>query len=188
MSAPVVSPAVAVPPAPPAEAPLTLAEAAQLRFLDPAQLTFFQVGATLRLTIADECSYLQVVVLRTFPLTHPEAYYSLRDGAGKEIGVLLEPGALAPAPRALIAAAVTRRYLVPTIRRITAVVERFGTVEWSVATDRGVCQFTTRDLRDNLVTRGGQHYLLTDVEGNRFSIPDLTALDAASRERFLQHL
>jgi hypothetical protein len=63
-------------------APGTLEDAAQLRILDPKQLRFFRPGATLRLTIEGEASFLKVAVFRTFPLTLPQGYFSVCDGAG----------------------------------------------------------------------------------------------------------
>jgi hypothetical protein len=66
--------------------------------------------------------------------------------------------------------------------------ERFGTVDWDVETHRGRRGFTTRDLRENVLRPGPRHYLITDVENNRFEIPDLDALDPASQGALLRHL
>jgi len=168
--------------------PLSLAEAAQLRFLEPKKIRFFKVGATLRMTIEDEACWLKVAILRAFPLSVPTRYFSVRDGGGKEIGMLTELETLAPACRALVEAELERRYMVSIIHRVLSVKERFGTVDWDVETNRGRCRLTTRDLRENVLRSGPGHFLLTDVENNRYEVVDLNALDAQSQSALIRHL
>ena len=48
-------------------------------------------------------------------------------------------------------------------------------------TDRGIREATLRDARDNVVYLGESRLLLTDAEGNRYDIPDISALDPRSR-------
>ena len=165
-----------------------LAEAAQLRMLDPARLRFFKAGAALRLTIEGEYSVLKVAILRAFPLTLPRQYYSVRDGGGKEVGLIVNPVNLEPESRRLVEADLERRYMTATVRRIRSVEERFGTVDWEVETQRGRNRFTTRDLRDNVLRPTPGRILFTDVEGNRYEIPDLNALDPQSQTWLLRHL
>ncbi|MEI6148158.1 MAG: DUF1854 domain-containing protein [bacterium] len=170
------------------ETTMDLVEAAQLRLLDPRTLRLFQAGATLRMTIEGESSWLKVTVLRAFPLTQPTRYFSVRDGGGKEIGVLAGLDGLDAGSRFLIEAEIERRYMVSVIHRIVSVKERFGTVEWDVETHRGRCRFTTRDMRENCLRPSPGHYLITDVENNRFEILDLESLDPASQAALLRHL
>lgn len=167
---------------------LSLAEAAQLRFLDPKTARFFKVGATLRMTIEGEACWLKVAILRAFPLSVPTKYFSVRDGAGKEIGMLTDVESLDPESRPLVEAELERRYMVSIIHRVISVKERFGTVDWEVETHRGRSRFTTRDLRDNVLRSGPGHYLLTDVENNRYEVLDLNALDPQSQSWLLRHL
>ncbi|HYF50286.1 MAG TPA: DUF1854 domain-containing protein [Planctomycetota bacterium] len=167
--------------------PMSLAEAAQLKLLDPAKLRFFKNGATLRLTIENESSCLKVNILRVFPLSKPAQFFSIRDGANKEVGVVCDPQKLEPESRKLVMAEVERRYLLTVIERIVAVKERFGTVEWEVDTPRGRTKFTTRDLRENVLRPTPTRYLITDVEGNRFDVLNFDELDPASQSLLLRH-
>ncbi len=91
----------------------SLVEASRLVLLDPAKLRFLAHGPILRLTIEDDRSYLRVAILRAFPLSDPSRYLSVRDGQGKEIGLIAQPDALAAADRALVEHELERRYLVP---------------------------------------------------------------------------
>ena len=169
-------------------APISLSEAAQMRFLDPRKLKFFKAGAVLRLTIDGEQSFLKTSVFRVFPLSHPNQYFSIQDNDGKEAGILKSLDNLDADSRRLIEQELHRRYFVPVIHRIRSVIERFGTVEWNVDTDRGPWRFTTRDLRDNALRLGGGRYILPDVDENRYEIPDSSRLDFKSLAYLLRHL
>ena len=164
-----------------------VAKAAGLSYLDPATLRFTRAGATLRLTIENQVTHLSVSVLRAFPLSEPGRYLSVR-GEKDEIGLVVDPQALDPESRALVNEELHRRYVTPEIRRVTSVRERFETVEWTVDTDRGPCQFTTRNLRESMVHPSPNRYILTDVDANRYDIPDLTALPVASRLHLVKYL
>jgi len=176
------------PVAPGAEQPLSLAEAAPLRFLEAGKLRFFKAGATLRLTIEDEACWLKVSILRAYPLSMPGRLLSVRDGGGKEIGIHSDTGELDAESRKRVEAELERRYMLSVIHRVLAVKERFGTVDWEVETSRGRRRFTTRDLRDNVLRTAAGHYLLTDVENNRYEVPDISTLDPQSQTWLLRHL
>jgi Domain of unknown function (DUF1854) len=167
---------------------LSPAETTDLRYLEPKRLRFLRHGATLRLIEEGERCWLKVAVVRVFPLSQPQRFLSVRDGAMKEIGLLVHPEELDAESRQLVAEELERRYLVPAIRRVIAVKERFGTVEWEVETDRGACTFTTRNPRENVWQPAPGRYLLTDVDGNRYDVRDLAALDGASQALLLRHL
>jgi Domain of unknown function (DUF1854) len=163
-------------------------ETTELRYLDARTLHFFRRGAILRLTVEDDRSYLKVTVVRVFPLSRPQRPLSVRDGANKEVGILVDDARLDPESRRLVQEEIERRYLTPTIQRVVAIKERFGTVEWSVETDRGPWKFTMRNPRENVIHPTPGRYLLTDVDGNRFDVRDLAALDAPSQAWILRFL
>ena len=52
---------------------------------------------------------------------------------------------------------------------------------WTVETDRGTRDFVSQNLQENAVWLSDTHLLLLDVDGNRFEILDVTALDSKSR-------
>ena len=172
----------------PQEKPVTLIEASQLVFLDVKKLRFFKHGATLRLTIENDRSYLQVGILRALPLSEPNRFLSVRDDANKEIGLLVNPAELSVEDRKLVKEELERRYFVPIIKRIVAAKERFGTVDWTIETDRGVCQFTTRNLRENVQRPAPGRIILNDVDGNRYDIRNVDDLSRESEELLFRHL
>ena len=164
------------------------AETADLRILDPRQLRFTRRGGRLCLTLEGDCSYIGVAVVRAFPLSDPQRYASVRDAESKEIGLIADIRQLDADSMRLVTEELERRYLVPTVRRVLAVVERFGTVDWTVETDRGIRSFTTRNLRENIVQPAPNRYLITDVDGNRYDVRDLAALDGASQAWLVRYI
>jgi hypothetical protein len=163
-------------------------ETGNLRYLDPDRLALARHGDALRLTLEGDRCYLQVSAVRAFPLSEPLRYISLRDATDDEIGIVADAAALDEGSRRLLEEELDRRYMVPVITAVLGIVERFGSVEWRVATDRGERSFTTRNLRENVTQPAPTRYLISDVDGNRFDIRDIAALDAASQRFLMRHL
>jgi hypothetical protein len=170
------------------ESPVTIIEASQLVFLNAKKLRFFMRGATLRLTVEEDRSYLKVSVLRAFPLSEPDRFLSVRDGDNKEVGLIVNPEELDLENRRLVDQELDRRYFAPIITRIVAAKERFGTVDWTVETNRGKCRFTTRNLRENVQRPSPSRIIINDVDGNRYDICNLDAMSLASQELLFRHI
>jgi hypothetical protein len=169
----------------PARAPT---ETTDLRILQPHKIRFWRHGVRLRMTLEDDCSYLDVTMIPAFPLSDPRRYLSVCDSEHKEIGMIADIRELDHHSRHLVEQDLERRYIVPVIRRIVAVKERFGTVDWAVETDRGMRRFTTRNLRENTIQPTPNRYLISDVDGNRYDVRDLAQLDGASQAWLIRHL
>lgn len=159
-----------------------------VRFLDPKKLRFFGHGASLRMTLDEECSYLSVTVARLFPLSRPWEYLCVRADSGLEIGVITSLAEVEEQSRRMVEQHLGRRTVVPVIHKILSAKERFGVVEWQVETDRGPRQFTTRNLREQVIQPSPGRFLFSDVDGNRYDVPDVASLDPASRAQLMLHL
>lgn len=159
------------------------------RYLDAAELTFTrsEVG-TARLEIKDEACHLRVIVRRLMPLSHPEAYISLAADEDTEIGILVNPSALAPESLEILQEELDKRYFTPTIQKIYRVKEHFGIHEWEVETERGRITFSVRGLNQNIKQVPPARLFVTDVRGNRYDIPDYRELDAQSYQQIQRHL
>ena len=171
-----------------AVAPSTPPRPAVLRHLEPAAVRITCEAGVLCVTVSGEPPYRKVRILRVAPLTSPERYFSLRDEADWEIGVLRGLKGLDDGSRRLAEAEIARRYVLPRILRIRKSRERFEIVEWDVETDRGRRRVLTRDLRQSLLEPTPGRCILTDVDGNRYDVPDISALDEHSRSLLLEHL
>ncbi|HUT33795.1 MAG TPA: DUF1854 domain-containing protein [Planctomycetota bacterium] len=155
----------------------------ELRFLDPASAQFRQQGARLQFREKDAEDWRDVTLVRLFPLTESERWVSLVEMNGKEVGILKDATRLAHDALLLVRDELRRRYLVPRITRILACRPRADLVEWTVETDRGQQKFLTRDLREQIKEHLPTRLSIVDVEGNRYDIPALDALDPESRRR-----
>lgn len=155
-------------------------------YIDPKFVEFHVApDDTLRVVIPGEVCGMRVEVLRAMPLTHPEHYIVLRDGGGKELGILRDLRDLPFETAEMLRELLHRRYFLPQITRIIHIYERFGTSVWNVETDRGPISITTRAMQEAVHEMGKGRYMLSDVESNRYEIPDINALDDDSQARFL---
>ena len=134
----------------------------------------------LRLTIQDDRSYLRVKIVRAAPLSHPNRYICILDAKDEEICMIDDPKLLASEMADIVKEELDRRYLTSTIERVTSVRNEFGTSYWDVLTNRGEREFVVQNASENAQWLGDHRLLLVDVDGNRFEIPDLNALDKKS--------
>jgi hypothetical protein len=113
-----------------------------------------------------------VEVLRAFPLKYPDEFIVLRDGAGKELGVLRDLTSLPVPASTQLREQLHRRYFLPSITAITSVTERFGSSVWELETDRGPRSITTRQMNEAVAEAEPGRYIITDVEniGTRLKI------------------
>ena len=158
----------------------------ELNLLDSAKLSLFCHSGTLRLIMGEDLCYLSVTLVRAFPQSSPDHYWGLLDGAGKDIGVIADPSALDPASRSAAEEELQKRYFIPRIESVVRTKEDYGSIVWTVKTDKGDRIFTVRNLKDSIIELGGSRVLLVDVDGNRYEIPDITRLDAKSYDLVLR--
>ena len=153
-----------------------------LEYLDTSRLRFAKRGDALILTVEDDRSYLKVRPVRAFPLTELNEYIGLLDAiGGREIGMLRNLRDLDGPTRQLIQAELRKRYFIPKISRIVDAKREFGTIYWDVETDRGRRNFIMRGIRDSIHEIEPGRYLVIDIDGNRFEIPQLANLDSRSQ-------
>jgi ATP-binding cassette subfamily B protein len=169
--------------------------AAGIVWLDPTTRRF-RIGPQQRIELwatdgaAPEAAGLFVV--RTFPASHPEAYLSVRgwSEAGEEIevGMLRDLAAWPEADREVVRAALRRRSLVRSIRRVHDVKLAHGYLDFDVESDVGRRSFTARWTQSQVSDFGSAGKMLVDTEENRWVVPRLNDLPPADRERFLQYV
>ena len=129
-----------------------------------------------RLEIRDDRCYLNCRASRCFPFSDRKHYIALFDGLKGEIGVLYDLERLDAQSREMLGEILERRYFLPVIEHVKSIREEYGVVYWSVETNQGPRDFVCRGLRDSVVELSESRLILTDVDGNRFEIPDYTQL------------
>ncbi|HEX2948968.1 MAG TPA: DUF1854 domain-containing protein [Armatimonadota bacterium] len=149
--------------------------------LDPTSLEFQREHGTLRMRRAGAEEWTEVKVSRLYPLSEQERWISVADSDDKEIGIVRDLHGLSRVSLACVREELRQRYMIPEIRKIFSCKDRFDLLEWEVETDRGQVRILMRHPQESIKQPISGHIALTDVEGNRYDIPDLGMLDKESR-------
>lgn len=160
-------------------------EVLQMRFLTSENAVFTRTEGGFLALKTGEKEYDRVGVYLTFPLTNPDEFISVReaDEKAKEIGMIQSIKDLKPGEQEMIREQVRLRYFMPVIRKVMDVKDEYGYAYWHVMTDFGVCRFTTHMGGDAVVNLGDARYQITDIDGNRYELPDLYSLTVMERKK-----
>jgi len=165
----------------------------EIAFLDPAEVRFERMDyGGLRMLGPGEEAYDHIRVYRTHPLSMPEEYIAIRVGQSEleqqEIGIIRRLSDLSTEDRTLIVEELEKRYFIHTVEEIVSIREDMGYFYWVVETDKGTQEFPV-PIRPKYISRvGARGRLILDVDGNRYGIPDLEALDSRSQALFNRHI
>lgn len=167
------------------EKTLVLEQAGQLadetlatRWLTPQNAVFTKTEGGFVSLEQEGTVYERVLFFRTFPFNAPNKYLSVRreDENNREIGIIADLDVFEPSTRQIIEEQLNLRYFMPKIQRIYEIKEQYGYSYWHVSTDKGECRFT---VDQNGVTKlSDARLLISDIDGNRFELSDVTRLSA----------
>ncbi len=160
-------------------------EVLEMRFLTRENAVFSRTeGGFLALKTGDK-EYGRVGIYLTFPLTKPEEFISVReaDEKAKEIGIIRALKDLGREEQEMIREQIRLRYFLPVIRKVMDVKDEYGYAYWHVMTDFGACRFTTHLSGEAVVALSESRYQITDIDGNRYELPDLYALSVMERKK-----
>lgn len=128
----------------------------------------------------------RVVIRRSFPVTAPDEFLSVREpdsrkkGRGSEIGMIRNINVFDKATIDLLNAELELRYFTPEIKKITAAKEKFGYCYWEADTSAGHVSFVLNNPFSNIRKLEDGRILIADMDGNCFLIPNPEALDRQS--------
>ncbi len=130
-------------------------------------------------------TYSRVAIHRCFPHSDPTHYISVREAEndGKEIGLIEDLSSLPQDVQDMLNEQMELRYFSPKILKIHDIKAEYGYSYWDVTTDRGRCRFTARIGGGSVYSIGKDRYLVNDLDGNRFEIPDLNVLTAKEAKK-----
>ncbi len=160
-------------------------EVLQMRFLTSENAVFTRTEGGFLALKTGEKEYERVGVYLTFPLTNPDEFISIReaDEKAKEIGIIQSINDLGKDEQEMIREQVRLRYFMPIIRKVMEVKDEYGYAYWHVMTDYGSCRLTMHMVGDAVVNLGVARYQITDIDGNRYEIPDLYGLTVMERKK-----
>ena len=107
---------------------------------------------------------------------------------GEEVGFIRNLGEVRRGDRRKLREALGRGYFIPSITRINELRYRFHVLYFDVETDRGPTKFELRDRTENLTVLGSGKLVAEDVDGNRYVVDDINALDPRSRALLDPHI
>ena len=131
-------------------------------------------------------SFERVVVLRSFPVTNPDEFLSVREpdskkqGRGREIGMIRYMKDFDADTQALLLEELDRRYFTPEIKKIYSVKDKFGYLYWDVVTTAGHVTFVLNNPFSNIRILEDGRIIINDVDGNVFTILEPEKFDPAS--------
>lgn len=161
-------------------------EMIQFRYLTEDNCTFQKTpGGFLSLDYNNK-HYNRVQVFRTFPFSDKDSFISIREANEKarEIGIIKDLHKdMSEETAALLTEQMDIRYFTPTIEKIYHIKEESGYAYFNVETAQGHCQFTIRTNGNSVIRLSDKRLFFTDLDGNRFEIPDLTVLSAGELKK-----
>ncbi len=163
-------------------------DTSDVRVLDPQKLRLCRAAGVTLLSVDGEGSWSGVSVARAFPISDPDHYIGFLDSEGKDIGIVKDPSLLDADSRQVLLEDLEVRYFVPVVEQVVQVKEEFGSVYWTVETNRGRKEFVARNLKDSLLELPGNRVILTDIDGNRYEIPDIMKLNRKAQDILVRSL
>lgn len=160
-------------------------EMLKINILDPAEAKFFRTkGGFAGLNLGEQ-EYSRVQVVRMFPFTDPDHYLSIRtvEERSKEIGIIEDISKVDKETRGLLLEQLNLRYFTPVITKIISIKDRHGFAYFDVMTDRGACRFTIHMGGSAVVHLSETRVIITDLDENRFEIPDIMKLSVNERKK-----
>lgn len=157
----------------------------RLRYLTPDTAVFTKTeGGFVSLQLGDEF-YPRVQVVRMFPFSEPSKYVSIRtaEETSKEIGVIENLGTFSTEVREMLEEQLGLRYFTPIITKIYQIKDEYGYAYFDVETDRGRCRFVIHMGGNAVVHLSDVRILISDIDENRFEIPDVTKLTVKEQKR-----
>ncbi len=132
-----------------------------------------------------EKEYDRVGVYLTFPLTNPEEFISIReaDEKAREIGIIEKLSQIPKEQQEMLREQIKLRYFMPVITKVLDVKDEYGYAYWNVVTSFGACRFTTQMSGDAVIHLSDSRLLVTDIDGNRYEIPDFYQLNVMERKK-----
>ena len=161
------------------------ADLLELRYITKENATFSRTpGGFVKLTYKDK-TYDRVGVYRTFPVTQPEEFISIREANEKarEIGVIEKLSDLDPEQAKMLKEQLDLRYFTPEITKVFDIKTEYGYGYFHVMTTYGECRFTIHNGGSSVVSLTDTRIIITDLDGNRFEVPDIMKLTVAERKK-----
>ena len=171
---------------------IMLEDAARILKLDASNSSFSMKNGFLAVTVKvddEEKSHDRVFLHRAFPHELLWKYIAVLGEENREIGLIYNVEDFGEEDKALLVTEIERKYFSPEISVIHSQKERYGFSYWKVTDKSGKkFEFTMQDTFRNIIHTGEDSVILIDVDGNRYSISQVSELDRKSYRKIELYL
>ncbi|MBQ7637530.1 MAG: DUF1854 domain-containing protein [Clostridia bacterium] len=124
----------------------------------------------------------RVILKRAMPYAFPDDYVCVTDEEKNELGIIEHVSSFSEGQREIINAELGLRYFCPVITDILSIKEKMGHFYFDVKIRGRKKSFTVKDISKN-IRKHGENIDITDVDGNRYRITDLSGIPGKSRRK-----
>lgn len=150
--------------------------------------SFSMKGGFLYMQCPKDAAPVRVLLHRDFPFEFPYEYISVLNIDSMELAFIRNIDAFEGEEMTMLVRELERKYYSPAIQKIHSVKERFGFSYWDVETAAGRVTFTLQDTFKSIVRAGEGKLFFFDVDGNRFVLENIDALDRRSHKKIELYL
>ena len=160
-------------------------EMTALRYLTKENAVFARTEGGFISLEFDGKKWERVQVIRLFPFTEPDQFISIRtvEERSKEIGVIEDMKKVSKETRKMLEEQLKLHYFTPVIQKVLDIKDEYGYAYFHVMTDRGECRFTINMGGYAVVRLTDTRLLITDLDENRFEIPDVLQLSQKEQRK-----
>ena len=115
-----------------------------------------------------------------FPFQLTEEYIALQNEDKEEVGMIRRLSDLRREDQEIVRGELAKKYYSPKIIKILSLTERFGTTRWTVLTDKGEMRFIVKDTYKSMIRVSEDRLFVCDLDGCRYEVESLKALDRKS--------
>ncbi len=142
-----------------------------------------------RLTLKDGTVYENLEPRMLFPFTNHTMYITLLNQDEREVGFIRAMDEIDEDSRKALEECFREYYMIPKIIQVISCEDKFGTLKWTVNTDRGRITFQIKNRHSDIKNlHGTNRVIIRDTNDNRYEIPDYTAMDARSNRMLFSYL
>jgi len=125
---------------------------------------------------------------RLFPVSGLDKYITLLNDEGQQVAIVRDINNLLPDSREVLQRSLHEYYMIPKVKRLLKMTDKFKIWMWTAETDRGTYTFEIRDHLNTVKPLYDGRVLIKDANDNRYEIPDIALLDKRSRRLILPNL
>lgn len=137
----------------------------------------------------DKEFFERIIILRTYPVTNPDEFLSVRtpdsrsSGKGVEIGIVKNINDFPKEQVNLVNEELDRRYFIPQITHVYSIKEKHGRSYWDTETTSGRRTFMVNNPYSDIHMLEDGRLLVEDIDGSNYTINGLDSLDKFSQKK-----